>query len=154
DRRQAAARLQGVVDSVPLPKEKPSENLSGLDTGPAIQITGVTFTYPDETRLTLENITATLEKATQTAIVRQSASGKSTLLQLLLKMYSVDQGKITINSNEIDSLTDESIWENTNVVLQANHFFYGTIRDNLLLANEQVSDEEMEAVLANVQLNH
>ncbi|MFC5467009.1 thiol reductant ABC exporter subunit CydC [Lederbergia graminis] len=154
DSRQAAARLQGVVDSVPLQKEKPLEKLSGLDSGPAIQFKDVSFTYPDETRLTLENINVTLEKGTKTAIVGPSGSGKSTLLQLLLKMYSVDHGEITINGHSIDSLTDESIWENTNVVLQANHFFYGTIRDNLLLANEQVSDEEMEAVLANVQLSH
>ena len=73
---------------------------------------------------------------------------------MLLKFYSVDQGQIRFNNDSIDQLSQEHIWENTNVVLQENHFFYGTIRDNLLLASDGLSDTEMEEMLEKVKLGH
>jgi len=76
------------------------------------------------------------------------------LLQLLLKFYSINQGQIRFNNDSIDQLTQESIWGNTNVVLQENHFFFGTIRDNLLLARDGLSDTEMEDMLEQVKLGH
>ena len=76
------------------------------------------------------------------------------MLQLLLKFYTVDQGQIRFNNESIDQLSQASIWENTNVVLQENHFFYGTIRDNLRLASDALSDTDMEDMLEKVQLGH
>ena len=76
------------------------------------------------------------------------------MLQLLLKFYPPNQGQIYFNNDSIDHITQESIWKNTNVVLQENHFFYGTIRDNLQLAKDGLSDSEMEDMLEKVKLGH
>ena len=76
------------------------------------------------------------------------------MLQLLLKFYPPNQGQIYFNNDQIDHITQESIWKNTNVVLQENHFFYGTIRDNLQLAKDGLSDAEMEDMLEKVKLGH
>jgi len=153
--RQAASRLTAVVgkDFVP---EKPQESMEkrSLQVVPSIEVKDVTFAFPDETRNTLTNVTTTFPAGSKTAIVGPSGSGKSTLLQLLLKFYSINQGQIRFNNDSIDQLTQECIWANTNVVLQENHFFYGTIRDNLLLASDGLSDSDMEDMLEQVKLGH
>jgi len=153
--RQAASRLTEVVGKKPVQKKAQDvfENRS-IQGVPSIEIEDVTFAFPDETRNTLLNVSTTFPAGSKTAIVGPSGSGKSTLLQLLLKFYRVDQGQIRFNDDSIDHLAQETIWEKTNVVLQENHFFYGTIRDNLLLASDDLSDMEMEAMLEQVMLGH
>ena len=155
DSRQAAERLENVVgmerEQANLQEEK--EELV-LTASPNIRLAGVSFRFPDEVRDTLFNISLTLPPQSKTAIVGPSGSGKSTLMQLLLKIYTVDQGDILINNQSINQLSEESIWKNTNVVLQKNHFFYGTIRDNLLIAGNDLTDEEMSSALEKVNLSH
>lgn len=155
DSRQAAERLENVVgmerEQANLQEEK--EDLV-LTASPNIRLAGVFFRFPDEIRDTLFNISLTLPPQSKTAIVGPSGSGKSTLMQLLLKIYTADQGDILINNQSINQLSEESIWENTNVVLQKNHFFYGTIRDNLLIAGNDLTDEEMSSALEKVNLSH
>ena len=153
--RQAASRLNAVV-SKDFVQEKSEESIQkrSIQGSPSIELKDVTFAFPDETRNTLTNLTLTIPAGSKTAIVGPSGSGKSTLLQLLLKFYNINQGRICFNNHSINHLTQESIWENTNVVLQENHFFYGTVRDNLLLAKDGLSDIEMEDMLEKVKLGH
>lgn len=153
--RQAASRLTAVVGKDFI-QEKPQESFEkrSIQGVPSIEVKDVTFAFPDETRNTLTNVTTTFPAGSKTAIVGPSGSGKSTLLQLLLKFYNVDQGQIRFNNDSIDQLSQECIWGNTNVVLQENHFFYGTIRDNLLLASDGLSETEMEDMLEKVKLGH
>ena len=153
--QQASSRLNTVVQK-DVAQESTNEGIEeALVPGShTIEWKNVTFAFPDETRDMLKNITLTIPAGTKTAIVGPSGSGKSTLLQLLLKFYSLNQGQIYFNNDSIDHLTQESIWKNTNVVLQENHFFYGTIRDNLQLAKDGISDAKMEEVLKVVNLGH
>lgn len=153
--RQAASRLNTVVRK-DVAQESSNERIEeALVPGRhTIEWKNVTFAFPDEIRDMLKNITLTIPAGTKTAIVGPSGSGKSTLLQLLLKFYPMKQGQIYFNNQLIDHVTQESIWENSNVVLQENHFFYGTIRDNLQLAKDGLSDAEMEEVLKVVNLGH
>ncbi|MFP3360824.1 ATP-binding cassette domain-containing protein, partial [Planococcus sp. SIMBA_143] len=81
-------------------------------------------------------------------------SGKSTLLQLLLNFYSPDQGAVFVNDVSLKDIDQESLWEHANVVLQENHFFYGTVKDNLMLVSDDLTDGELESVLAIVKLDH
>src|SRR5699024_2707332 len=90
----------------------------------------------------------------KTAIVGPSGSGKSTMLQLLLQTIINDEGEIRIHDIPITQVAPEQIWEQANVVLQKNHFFYGTIRENLALAKDGLTNEEMKKVLTAVQLEH
>ncbi|RDW19780.1 thiol reductant ABC exporter subunit CydC [Oceanobacillus chungangensis] len=154
DSKLAASRLVSVVrnESAAI-KMKKQENFQ-TDLSPKIEVKNVRFTYPNESRLTLENVSINLESGTKTAIVGPSGSGKSTLLQLMLNLYYVDEGEILLNNTPINDLLKESIWENTNVVLQTNHFFYGTIRDNLKLAKDGLNDYDMQEALAKVDLGH
>ena len=153
--RQAVSRLNAVIrkDGV---QENVNERIEEylIQGDHSIEWKDVTFAFPNETRDTLEDVTLTIPAGTKTAIVGPSGSGKSTLLQLLLKFYTLNEGQIWFNNDHIDHITQESIWKNTNVVLQENHFFYGTVRDNLQLAKDGLSDTEMEEMLEKVKLGH
>lgn len=121
---------------------------------PVIQVDHVTFTFPNEWRKTLDNISLSIPAGSKTAIVGSSGSGKSTLLQILLKIVPIQQGNIFINDFPIDHVEQESIWKEANVVLQSNHFFYGTIRENLLIDDHDITEEQMISTLAKVRLEH
>ncbi|KGA96977.1 ABC transporter ATP-binding protein [Alkalihalobacillus alcalophilus ATCC 27647 = CGMCC 1.3604] len=121
---------------------------------PSIQFEDVSFTYMDETRPTLDRISFELPAGSKTAIVGASGSGKTTILQVLLKVQPLDSGKVTFNDWDIDKIKEEEIWKASNVSLQSNHFFFGTIRDNLEIANPEASDTELTQALRDVQLAH
>ncbi|WP_373894887.1 thiol reductant ABC exporter subunit CydC [Virgibacillus sp. CBA3643] len=153
DSSRAATRLFSVVREEEKVDDKVLEELQS-NTAPSIEMENVTFAFPDEWRTALRNVDLKLPSGSKTAIVGPSGSGKSTLLQLLLKISPADQGDIRFNGVSINRLNEEGIWKEANVVLQENHFFYGTIRDNLLLAGDELTDEKLETALANVQLEH
>jgi len=153
DSRQAATRLQDVVGKGKEPKQKGDYKQIEYASAPTIELENVQFSYPGDSEDTLENVSIALPAGSKTAIVGASGSGKSTIMQLLLKVYSPSGGDILMNKESYDRIHEESIWEHVNAVLQSNHFFYGTIRDNLLLANDKVRDEELEDVLKKVNLS-
>ncbi|WKA58996.1 thiol reductant ABC exporter subunit CydC [Planococcus shenhongbingii] len=149
ENRKAAVRLEQVVTE---PVRKPGD--LALPVKPIeIAFENVSFTYPEEERPALSNISLQLPSGSKTAIVGPSGSGKSTLLQLLLNVLPADSGMISIGGEPLEKLHPEKLWRRMNVVLQENHFFFGTIRSNLLIANENATDEEMETALARVQLS-
>mgnify|MGYP001768661479 FL=1 len=153
DSRQAAARLSDATRQDPSVKtsdEKEMKELPGQQ-APSIVMENVTFQLFSEI---LKNVSITFPAGSKTAIVGPSGSGKSTLLALLLKIYQNHQGVIRINGISIDQLDEESLWKNANVILQDNHFFYGTVRDNLMIARDTVLDEDLEDVLKKVKLDY
>lgn len=151
--RHAASRLFSVVESESREEKKESPDQLPKGKAYSMEMDGVSFAFPGEKRRTLENIQLNIDAGTKTAIVGPSGSGKSTVLQLLLNTYEADFGEIRLDGKRIDSLTQENIWKRANVVLQENHFFFGTIRENLMIAKDGLTDPEMEKVLLNVQLD-
>lgn len=149
DSKQAINRLSTVLnEEIPVPKTGVIEKQGAS----SIELREVTFTYPGESRPALKDVSFHLPPGSKTAIVGASGSGKSTVLQLVLDMYFVDKGEIAFNDQSLEDISSESIWEKTNVVLQANHFFYGTIRENLGIAKGNITDDEMTKVLAQMEL--
>ncbi|MFC4408919.1 thiol reductant ABC exporter subunit CydC [Chungangia koreensis] len=148
DSGRASSRLQEVVEDVPA-----EIGTSQLDAGIAvdIEVRNVSYSFPEEVRPALQNVSIRLPAGTKTSIVGPSGSGKSTLFQVLLKMLIPDEGKVLLNGD--GNIKPESVWEEANIVLQENHFFYGTIRDNLAIAGD-VTDEEMKEVLVKTGLEH
>ncbi|WP_017728365.1 thiol reductant ABC exporter subunit CydC [Halalkalibacterium ligniniphilum] len=152
DSRRAAARLFSVVREESVQEEAPTLHLPE-HTALEVEMKGVSFTFPSETRLALNNVSIRLPAGSKTAIVGPSGSGKSTLLQLLLKIQRANQGDIRVNHTSVDSIAQEELWKKTNVVLQENHFFFGTIRENLELAKDDLTEEEMKEALKKVKLD-
>ncbi len=152
DNRRAAKRLESVVGTQ-VSVEKETEVLD-INSSPTIEMKNVSFSYPDEERETLNGINLSFPVGTKSAIVGPSGSGKSTILSLLLKFNKVDTGEILLNHQDINDINKESIWKHSNVVLQENHFFFGTVKDNLAIASEYATDEELQDVLKKVELEH
>lgn len=152
DSRRAATRLSAVVGNEPVKVEEKKDLI--LTSSPTMTFHDVSFRYSEEERPTLQDINLHFPAGSKTAIVGPSGSGKSTILSLLLNFNAADTGEILINGEEIQGLNQESIWKYANVVLQENHFFFGTIRDNLKMAVDEVSDERLMEVLEKVELSH
>ncbi|MGV7117214.1 thiol reductant ABC exporter subunit CydC [Paenibacillus kyungheensis] len=153
DSEHAATRLNETVGHTGIEPALSSKKLSN-DQAISIDIDQVTFQYEDEWRPALQELSLHLGAGSKTAIVGASGSGKSTIIDLLLKLRTPTAGTIRLNDISVQELDEKSIWQNTNVVLQQGHFFRGTVRDNLLLSDERYSDEQLIQVLHQMQLPH
>lgn len=146
--RKAAVRLDSVVDEMPRAKGD-----SELPDGPlSISSRNLHYVFPGEQRPALENITIDLAPGSKTAIVGPSGSGKSTLLAVLMDILPAQSGQVLFNNIDSAEFSQENIWERFNVVLQENHFFQGTLRSNLLIADSSANDEQLAAALDGVEL--
>ncbi|MCT2534699.1 thiol reductant ABC exporter subunit CydC [Aquibacillus koreensis] len=155
DARNASTRLFSIIDEAENEQERKNKNkVVDLQKAPEIECANVDFYFPGEDRPTLANVSLRLPSGSKTAIVGPSGCGKSALLHLLLKLYSPSSGTITVQGQLLADLDEDQFWENISPVLQSNHFFYGTVRDNLKLAGEHISDKEMNEVLSWVKLDH
>lgn len=152
DSKQAADRLFEVVaPSEAMEQAEAARRDISLQGAPEITISRVNYRYPDTFRDVLVDVDAVFPSGSKTAIVGPSGSGKSTLLQMLLAFIRPDEGDVFIDEARLDDIAQASIWEHASVVLQENHFFFGTVRDNLALAGEH-TDEAMTRALSSVRL--
>ncbi|MCQ2205369.1 MAG: ABC transporter ATP-binding protein/permease [Bacteroidaceae bacterium] len=108
-----------------------------------LQIEGVDFTYPSGTKA-LHNINMTIEPGRITAFVGLSGAGKSTIVNLLDKFYAPDCGTITLDGVDLRSYDTQYLRDNIGLVLQKNHIFDGTIRDNIAYGKPSATEEEIE----------
>ncbi|MGD7044698.1 thiol reductant ABC exporter subunit CydC [Jeotgalibacillus proteolyticus] len=151
--RTASNRLYSVV------KEEPAGTLEPITSLPESQALSVRFDelsyqFEGEEQQAVRNVSFYLPEGSKTAIVGPSGSGKSTVLMLMLKVLQASEGDLQLGGHSIKHVNDEDIWSKSNVVLQDNHFFYGTIRENLELAGTGFSDEEFKHALYQVELSH
>ncbi|SEL97953.1 thiol reductant ABC exporter subunit CydC [Paenibacillus sp. OK003] len=159
DSEHAAKRLTETIQTSDRQSvsTQPKGALSG-NQAVSLDLSDVTFQYEGEWRAALKDISLHIVPGSKTAIVGPSGSGKSTIIELLLKLRTPTTGEIRLNDISVKELDEASIWQTANVVLQQSHFFRGTIRDNLLLNDEEhseeYSDEQLVDVLAKVQLPH
>lgn len=117
-------------------------------------IDNISFTYPQQPFAVLKNVSLSLEKGQHLALLGKTGCGKSTLLQLITRAWDVDSGTITLNDQPISEFSEEALRSVMSVVPQRVHVFSDTLRNNLLLANEQASDAQLNEVLTQVGLEN
>lgn len=101
----------------------------------------------------LDTISFTIEPNTSVAFVGQSGSGKSTILNLISKMYEVDSGQILIDGIDIKNLDKKTLRDSISLVNQFPYIFDMTIKENLLLAKNNATDEELWQTIDKASLN-
>ncbi|MDX2319758.1 MAG: thiol reductant ABC exporter subunit CydC [Moritella sp.] len=141
----SAARLFEIIDK-PIPEMGGEETVSA---GP-VQFDDVNFTYPDGESNALSNINLTIGCGEKVAIIGASGAGKSTLVNLLMGFWPT--AGITINKVDLNSLNTESLRAHITLMSQSSHLFHATIGDNLRLANQNVTEEQMREVCSTVGL--
>lgn len=109
-----------------------------------VEFDGVSFGY-DANKPVLEDISFTLEHGHKTALVGESGEGKTTITNLLLRLYEVNSGAITIDDQSISDVTQASLRANIGIVFQEPALFSGTIRENIAYASPSASDKEIIA---------
>ena len=115
-----------------------------------VQIKNVTFGY-DSYNPVLENINIDIKQGEMIGIVGHSGCGKTTLINLIMRLYDVSSGEITIDGVNIKDISQNALRSQMGVVLQETHLFSGSVRDNIRYANPHATNEEIinAAKLAN-----
>jgi len=115
----------------------------GRNSGAQIEFCDVTFSYPGRTdNPALANLSCQIEAGSFTAFVGASGSGKSTIAQLICRLYKVEHGVITINNSPINSISEESLRETVAWIPQEPTLFGFTVLENLLLGNPRLLRDE------------
>ncbi|WP_327107165.1 ABC transporter ATP-binding protein [Nonomuraea glycinis] len=153
-------RVFEVLDLEPLIKDRPGAG--EVPAGPVgVEFDEVRFAYPSADKVSLASleevaaldsrggvdvlhgVSFTAEPGQMVALVGSSGAGKSTIAQLLPRLYDVDAGAVRIGGVDVRDLTADSIREALGMVTQDGHLFHDSIRGNLLFARPEASEEEL-----------
>jgi len=118
----------------------------------SVEFDGVSFQYPDSEQQVLNNVRVSVPAGHKLAIVGQTGSGKSTLIQLLCRYWDTNQGEIKIAETPLKNWSESDLRASMSVVSQRVDILNGSLRDNLLMAKPQATDEELCAILERVGL--
>ncbi|UTD04162.1 ABC transporter ATP-binding protein [Treponema denticola] len=108
-----------------------------------IKYKNIEFTYSEKKNTVFKNLNFTVAKNEKLAVAGESGSGKTTIVNLLLRFYEPTSGSIYINGIDIKDLTLKSLRSLITVVSQETYLFNGTIKENLLHANEDADEEKL-----------
>ena len=126
------------------------KDVTGLQTGETkeyfddvISFSNIDFSYPNAEEKIFNHLSLQIKKGEKIAIVGMSGSGKSTLLNLLLRFYDVTSGYISIDNQDIQAISAESLYNLMTIVQQDVYIFDDTLRANITL-NQSFTDEEIK----------
>ena len=163
-------RVFEILDLKPIIKDPVSP--SKLPEGPlGIEFKNVSFVYPTRKEVGIEslelanedgasesnneilkNISIVMKPGTMTALVGPSGSGKTTISQLISRLYDPTKGEILLGNVNIKQLSRKDIRDNIGVVTQDSHLFHDTIKNNLLYAKSNATENEMWHALESAQI--
>ncbi|MGH3244146.1 MAG: ABC transporter ATP-binding protein [Spirillospora sp.] len=165
-------RVFEVLDMRPLVAEKPEAEIRPVPDGPvSVEFDGVRFAYPSADKVSLASLeeVATLdtrggvdvlhdvsfraEPGQMVALVGSSGAGKSTIAQLLPRLYDVDTGAVRLGGVDVRDLSFQGIRDTLGMVTQDGHLFHESIRENLLLARPDAPEGDLWDVLRRARLD-
>ncbi|WP_427870510.1 ABC transporter ATP-binding protein [Leucobacter luti] len=108
-----------------------------------VSFEGVTFGFPGAEEPVIRNVSFTAEPGRTTAIIGSTGAGKTVLLNLMLRLYDPQAGRITVDGQPVDMLTREQLASSLSLVPQRPYLFSGTIASNLRFGRSDATDEEL-----------
>lgn len=138
-----ASRIFELIEEEPqVPEKKDAAVLQNV-TG-SVQLENVSFSYTPKKPL-IENLNLSVKPGQRIAIVGPTGCGKTTLINLLMRFYDVDGGRICVDGQDIRDVTRESLRASYGMVLQETWLRQGTVRENILMGKPDATEDEMIA---------
>jgi len=141
-----ADRVMEVLDtetSVP----RPTEPVTDLPLRGTLELDGVELTYPGADAPVLRDITFRAEPGQTVAVIGSTGAGKSTLVNLVPRLFDVTAGELRVDGVDVRRLAPERLWSVIGLIPQRAYLFSGTVRSNLMHGKPDATDEEMWAAL-------
>ena len=153
--RVSVSRISEVLD---MPREddgadEHTEPRFPLDEGARVEVRDLSFAYPSASSNTLKNINFYADRGETVAIIGGTGSGKTTLVRLLLAIYSHKEGDISINGVTYNELEKGEIRLAYSVSLQRGMIFEGTVRSNITMGKQDATEEEILSVVSDCELS-
>ncbi|MEL1134603.1 thiol reductant ABC exporter subunit CydC [Desulfitobacterium sp. THU1] len=147
----AGQRLKNLVDEgkkvleLDADENRRSKQYAEADSrqSPAIEFSNVSFQYHADEPQVLQNLSFEIPVGSRVAVVGPNGAGKSSVVNLLLRFWEPDSGEIRLNGVNIQELCSQEVRARIGVVTQKPHLFHATIKENLLLAKPEATDEEI-----------
>ncbi len=119
-----------------------------------IEFKEVSFTYDDTNITALKNVSFKIEKGKTLAILGNTGSGKSTILNLIARLYDIDSGELLIDHKSIEHLNLDNLRQSIGFVPQEAFLFSDTIKNNIKFGNESASDSLIEKAAIDAYIHH
>ncbi|WP_338698317.1 thiol reductant ABC exporter subunit CydD [Streptomyces sp. Q6] len=149
--RKSAERVYEVLDAPEPVREPESPAVMPRDPFPLV-VRDLAARYEGQARDALAGVDLTLERGRRVAVVGPSGSGKTTLAQVLLRFLDADAGTYTLGGTDAYALESDDVRRVVGLCAQDAHLFDSSVRENLLLAKKDATEDELRAVLGRVRL--
>ena len=154
--QSCAAASERVFDLLDQKEIEPDLNVKKINTRKIkgdVEFKNVSFGYtPDKT--IIKNFSASVKRGQKVAIVGPTGAGKTTLVNLLMRFYELDSGDITIDGVSIKNIDRNDIHNIFGMVLQDTWLFEGTVRENLVYNQKDISDKQLDKICKVCGLSH
>lgn len=134
-----AGRLLEVIDAK---RESDAKGQLPSNVKGDFTVSNVAFSY-DKNKELIKNLSFELKSGQRLAVVGPTGCGKTTLINLLMHFYDIDSGSIKVDSVDINTVSRKSLRQNVGMVLQDTWLKSGTIKENIVFGNENVTDEQV-----------
>lgn len=138
----SADRILEVLDTEPT-VAPPTDPVTPQELTGVVEFRDVTFTYPGAADPVLANVSFTLTPGRTTAIIGSTGSGKSTLVNLIPRLYDVSSGEVLVDGVDVRHLDPDALWSRIGLVPQKPYLFSGTVASNLLYGRPNATQEQM-----------
>ena len=142
----SADRIAEVLDTEPTVVAPPAP-VTELAAGGQVELRDATFAYPGAEAPVLHAVSFTARPGKITAIIGSTGSGKTTLVNLLPRLFDVTGGAVLVDGVDVRELDPELLWSRIGLIPQRPYLFSGSIASNLRYGNPEASDEELWAAL-------
>ena len=144
----SASRIAGTLEIDNLLKDTGNIDAESIDSDAAlIEFKNVSFAYPDSGKEFIKNVSFSVKAGETVGIIGGTGSGKSTIANLIMRFYDVTEGEILYKGTPLKDITLKSLRTVFSAVPQKAQLFSGTLRDNLLLANQAATEDEMNKAI-------
>ena len=150
----ASERVFELLDEEEMEEEKTKKVLLPENVLGKLEFKDVCFTYDGNSDATIKDFSAQIKPGQKVALVGPTGSGKTTMVNLLMKFYDINSGDIKIDDISIKDLKRENVHDLFTMVLQDTWLFDGTIKENIIYNRENVSLDDVKKACKTVGIDH